>query len=165
MLYEIRMGSILEKLINNGFEGFVSVKDLKEDFKSGGIPEAEGVYHVLRLKETEPEFLKKGSGGYHKGKEPNVSIDELQQNWIDAESVVYIGKAKELYKRIQQYIKFGSGKNVGHFGGRYIWQLADSNDLVVCWKCVNDSRSVEAVMITDFKENHNGKRPFANLKD
>ena len=159
------MVHIKEKLKGVGFEGFVSVKDLKENFKSGGIPKVEGVYHVLRLKDSKPEFLTKGSGGYHKGKEPNVSIDELQQNWIDAESVVYIGKAKELYKRIQQYIKFGSGKNVGHFGGRYIWQLADSNDLVVCWKCVNDSRSVEAVMITDFKENHNGKRPFANLKD
>lgn len=159
------MESIKEKLMKDGFESFVSVKDLKEDFKSGGIPEVEGVYHVLRLKKTEPEFLKKGLGGYHKGKEPNVSIDELRQNWIDAEPIVYIGKATELYKRIQQYIKFGSGKNVGHFGGRYIWQLADSDDLVVCWKCVEDSRRVEAVMIADFKNSHNGKRPFANLQD
>ena len=159
------MGSILEKLINNGFEGFVSVKDLKENFKSGGIPKVEGVYHVLRLKDSEPEFLTKGSGGYHKGKEPNVSIGELRQNWIDAEPIVYIGKATELYKRIQQYIKFGSGKDVGHYGGRYIWQLADSDDLIVCWKCVSDSRSVESAMIADFKNSHNGMRPFANLKD
>lgn len=159
------MESIKEKLMKDGFEGFVSVKDLKEDFKSGGIPKLEGVYHVLRLKDTEPEFLKKGSGGYHKGKEPNVSIDELRQNWIDAEPIVYIGKATELYKRIQQYIKFGSGKDVGHYGGRYIWQLADSDDLIVCWKCVEDSRSVEAAMIAEFKMNHEGKRPFANLQD
>lgn len=159
------MESIKEKLMKDGFEGFVSVKDLKEDFKSGGIPKVEGVYHVLRLKETEPEFLKKGLGGYHKGKEPNVSIDELRKNWIDAEPIVYIGKATELYKRIQQYIKFGSGKNVGHFGGRYIWQLVDSDDLVVCWKCVEDSQSVEAAMIAEFKMNHEGKRPFANLQD
>lgn len=159
------MKNVVERLTSEGFKGFVSIKDLKEDFKNGGIPKEEGVYHVLRLKDSTPEFLSQGTGGYFKGKEPNVSIDELQQNWIDAEPIVYIGKATELYKRIQQYIKFGSGKNVGHFGGRYIWQLADSNDLVVCWKCVSDSRSVEYAMITDFKENHNGKRPFANLKD
>ena len=159
------MESIKEKLMKDGFEGFVSVKDLKEDFKSGGIPKVEGVYHVLRLKDSEPEFLKKGTGGYHKGKEPNVCIDELRQNWIGAEPIVYIGKATELYKRIQQYIKFGSGKDVGHYGGRYIWQLADSDDLIVCWKCVEDSRSVEAAMIAEFKMNHEGKRPFANLQD
>ena len=62
-------------------------------------------------------------------------------------------------------MRFGSGKNVGHYGGRYIWQLADSDDLVVCWKCVEDSRRVEAAMIAEFKKNHNGKRPFANLQD
>lgn len=159
------MESIKERLMKDGFEGFVSVKDLKKDFKSGGIPKVEGVYHVLRLKETKPVFLKKGTGGYHNGKEPNVSVDELRQNWIDEEPIVYIGKATELYKRIQQYIKFGSGKNVGHYGGRYIWQLADSDDLIVCWKCVDNSRSTEVAMIADFKNSHNGKRPFANLQD
>ena len=31
-------------------------------------------------------------------------------------------------------MKFGSGKKVGHKGGRFIWQLKDSANLVVCWK-------------------------------
>lgn len=159
------MKNIKEKLMHEGFKGFVSVKDLKADFNSGGIPKEEGVYHVLRLKDSAPEFLSKGSGGYYKGKEPNVNIDKLCRNWVDAEPIVYIGKATKLFSRIQQYIKFGSGENVGHYGGRYIWQLADSDDLVVCWKCVGNSRMVEAAMIADFKNSHNGKRPFANLQD
>lgn len=159
------MVNIKEKLKDEGFEGFISVKELKLDFDNGTIPKEEGVYHILRLSNDTPRFLQKGSGGYFKGKDPNVSIDELHSNWIDADPIVYIGKAKELFKRIQQYIKFGSGKAVGHRGGRYIWQLADSDDLLVCWKSVSNSRAVEKALIADFKNSHNGKRPFANLRD
>ena len=159
------MVDIKEQLKDEGFEGFISVKDLKEDFKNGRVPKEEGVYQILRMSSTPPTFLQKGTGGYFKGKEPNVSIDELRSNWVADEPVVYIGKASELYKRIRQYMQFGSGKAVGHFGGRYIWQLSDSDGLIVCWKCVSESRSVEAAMIEGFKNSHNGKRPFANLKD
>ena len=161
----MKMVDIKEQLKDEGFEGFISVKDLKEDFKNGRVPKEEGVYQILRMSSTPPTFLQKGTGGYFKGKEPNVSIDELRSNWVADEPVVYIGKASELYKRIRQYMQFGSGKAVGHFGGRYIWQLSDSDGLIVCWKCVSESRSVEAAMIEGFKNSHNGKRPFANLKD
>lgn len=161
----MKMVDIKEQLKGAGFDGFISVKDLKEDFKNGRVPKEEGVYQILRLSSTPPTFLQKGTGGYFKGKEPNVSIDELRSNWVVDEPVVYIGKASELYKRIRQYMQFGSGKAVGHFGGRYIWQLSDSDGLIVCWKCVSESRSVEAAMIEEFKNSHNGKRPFANLKD
>ena len=161
----MKMVDIKEQLKDEGFEGFISVKDLKEDFKNGRVPKEEGVYQILRLSSTPPTFLQNGTGGYFKGKEPNVSIDELRSNWVADEPVVYIGKASELYKRIRQYMQFGSGKAVGHFGGRYIWQLSDSDELIICWKRASESRSLEASMIAEFKNNHNGKRPFANLKD
>lgn len=161
----MKMVDIKEQLKGAGFDGFISVRELKEDFKNGRVPKEEGVYQILRLSSTPPTFLQKGTGGYFKGKEPNVSIDELRSNWVVDEPVVYIGKASELYKRIRQYMQFGSGKAVGHFGGRYIWQLADSDELIICWKRASESRSLEAAMIAEFKNNHNGKRPFANLKD
>lgn len=161
----MKMVDIKEQLKGAGFDGFISVKELKEDFKNGRVPKEEGVYQIIRLSSTPPTFLQKGTGGYFKGKEPNVSIDELRSNWVADEPVVYIGKASELYKRIRQYMQFGSGKAVGHFGGRYIWQLADSDELIICWKLASESRSLEAAMIAEFKNNHNGKRPFANLKD
>ena len=63
-------------------------------------------------------------------------------------------------------MRFGKGCSVGHWGGRLIWQLKDADDLVVCWKKTEeDPRGAEKKMIKDFKEQHNGRRPYANLKD
>ena len=137
------------------------------------IPAQMGVYVVLREKNSIPMFLTEGTGGLFKGKNPNVSLAELKENWVEGTQVVYIGKAggsgssATLQKRLSQYMRFGQGANVGHWGGRYIWQLADSRDLVVCWKTLANEapRDVERKMIADFKAAHAGKRPFANLKD
>lgn len=155
----------------HGFEGFKTMKELM----NGGrnlIPAQMGVYVVLRESDAAPVFLEEGTGGFFKGKDPNVLISELQANWVPNASVVYIGKAggigssATLQKRLGQYLRFGQGANVGHWGGRYIWQLADSLDLVVCWKTLTDTdpRELENQMIADFKSIH-GKRPFANLMD
>ena len=132
-----------------------------------------GVYVVLRESESSPQFLSEGTGGFFKGKNPNVSIAELKANWVEGTHVIYIGKAggadssATLQKRLGQYLRFGQGANIGHWGGRYIWQLADSRDLVVCWKTLTNEepREIEHQMIADFKAVHAGKRPFANLKD
>ena len=62
-------------------------------------------------------------------------------------------------------MRFGQGKDVGHKGGRYIWQIPNSENLVVCWKPTQeDSRTVEAELIQQFVAEF-GKRPFANLSD
>jgi hypothetical protein len=117
--------------------------------------------------------LSEGTGGHFKGQDPNVSLSELKDNWVEGTPVIYIGKAggagntATLNKRLGQYLRFGQGANVGHWGGRYIWQLADSRDLIVCWKTLTDDdpREVEHQMIAEFKATHAGKRPFANLMD
>ncbi len=153
-----------------GFEGFKSMGELMNGTKSI-IPAQMGVYVVLRQGSTEPIFLSKGTGGFFKDKDPNVSISELKNNWVENTNIVYIGKAggtgskSTLQKRIGQYLRFGQGGNVGHYGGRYIWQLKDSYELIVCWKTLSleEPRQVESQMITDFKKAHNGKLPFANL--
>jgi len=89
---------------------------------------------------------------------------------VDDTIVVYIGKAGKdgssatLQSRLRQYFGFGQGKNVGHWGGRFIWQLKNSADLVVCWKALptTDPRTVEADLIQDFVSKFS-QRPFANL--
>lgn len=164
--------SNLEIYQEAGFEGFKTIKELiMTDCKD--IPIQQGVYMILRKGNTHPIFLQEGTGGYFKGKNPNVPLEELEKNWVE-DDIVYIGKAGgsessvTLQKRIALYMCFGQGKPVGHWGGRLIWQLADAKDLIVCWKVLGkneEPREVEKEMIQEFKKEHNGKRPFANLQD
>lgn len=145
-----------------GFEGFVPFNEL---LSSVQLPKLKGVYVVLRTKREKVSFLEEGSGGYFKDKNPNVSIDELVDNWIDNAIVLYIGKASNLKNRLSIYKRFGEGKNLGHYGGRYIWQIKNAmSDLVVCWKATNegDEDKTESDLIYSFREQY-GKRPFANL--
>ena len=144
------------------FNGFVRVFNLRGEALKD-IPDVPGVYMVLRDSVERPDFLVRGSGGYFKGKDPNVPLSELCANWVEGAKVLYIGKAKSLRKRISQYLRFGDGKPVGHWGGRYIWQLADAQELIFCWMPVDgDPDAVETEMICRFRE-HYGSRPFANL--
>lgn len=144
------------------FNGFVRVFNLRGEALKD-IPDVPGVYMVLRDSVERPDFLVRGSGGYFKGKDPNVPLSELCANWVESANVLYIGKAKSLRKRISQYLRFGDGKPVGHWGGRYIWQLADAQELIFCWMpVIGDADAVETEMICRFRE-HYGSRPFANL--
>lgn len=159
----------IESLKNEGFYGFVSVKSLLNNHSQ--IPATRGVYMVLRTIMDDPIFLEKGSGGYFKETDPNVAIKILQEKWVYNTPVVYIGKAggkknkTTLRSRILQYLKFGQGKPYGHKGGCYIWQLSDAEELLFCWKALptDEPEDVESMMISEFKHQYAGKRPFANL--
>ncbi|MEW1962951.1 HNH endonuclease [Microbacterium sp. NPDC077644] len=152
-----------------GFTGFKSVGELRENMLQ--TPDVRGVYAVLRTSPEEPRFLATGSAGFFKGKDPNANVSVLQANWVSDAVVVYIGKAGDpgssatLRSRLRQYLRFGAGENIGHWGGRYIWQLADSTDLVFCWKPLPDGRpsEVESELIASFRSRY-GVRPFANLR-
>lgn len=153
------------------FSGFLTIQELMNN--NDLIPSTKGVYMVLRNTTEAPCFLKIGTGGFFKEKDPNVSIEELQKNWIEDSPIMYIGKAggkksnATLKSRLKQYLDFGQKKKVGHKGGRYIWQLADAYSLVICWKELTEEepREVEKKMIQAFKDEHDGQRPFANLQD
>ena len=101
-----------------------------------------------------------------------MSIEILQQNWVNQSNILYIGKAGSLtgsatlYSRLKQYFDFGNGKSVGHYGGRYIWQIKKPYQLKVCWLPTpnHDPREVEKQLIKQFITQF-GQRPFANLKD
>ena len=154
----------ISKYMSEDFDGFIRVSELRNS--AFLLPEVAGVYVVLRASKAEPHFLEKGTGGYFKGKNPNVSIAELTENFVYDTKTLYIGKATNLRKRVGQLLQFGEGAAVGHWGGRYLWQLVDSDNLMIAWKTTPecDPRTVEAQMIKDFISLH-GKRPFANLKD
>jgi hypothetical protein len=55
-------------------------------------------------------------------------------------------------------------KAIGHRGGRLLWHLKDSGDLLVRWRtcAAGEADSAETAAIACFKEAHDGRRPFAN---
>jgi hypothetical protein len=128
-----------------------------------------GVYLVLDPC-GKPDFINPGVGGFFKGKDPNVSIEELNNNYVPDSLVVYIGKAggpsseATLHSRLSQYLRLGQGKNVGHWGGRLIWQLKSHRDLLFCWRSTpdDDPREVEKLLIDNCEKQY-GNKPFANL--
>lgn len=126
---------------------------------------------ILYPSENMPNFKFPGSGGHFKRKNPNITVKILENNWIIDEPIIYIGKAGStsgsatLQSRLKQYLSFGQGKPVGHWGGRYIWQLDFPEDLIICWKQTpeDDPSIIESHLIQKFKNGYN-QRPFANLR-
>ncbi|MEI7620414.1 MAG: GIY-YIG nuclease family protein [Candidatus Falkowbacteria bacterium] len=146
-----------------------TVKELKaEGYKLAESLKISGIYVVVYKGFDEPRFLlPEGTGGYFKGKNPNVIKEDLIEKWVNFKSsddkILYIGSGEDIRTRIKAFIKFGSGKSVAHRGGRYVWQLADSDDLEIYWREVDNSVEEERLMLEEFKKDHDGKLPFANL--
>jgi len=148
-----------------GFEGFIPIGDL-EDLD---VPAPPGVYVIAR-QHAAPKFLPSSPAGRFKGRDPSVSIDLLESSWVPGAEVIYIGKAtaglrgnRGLRARLNEYLRFGAGAPIGHWGGRFIWQLEDAGELLVAWKLSSAPTELESEMIRHFAD-HFGVLPFANLR-
>lgn len=121
-----------------GFEGFRRFAELWQ----AGVPLQPGVYIILRPSQDQPRFVPTSVAGHFKGKDPSVSIPDLERAWVDGasvsplhrEGVRWTSREAGLRKRLDEYRRHGQGEPVGHWGGRYIWQLSDSTSLLVAWK-------------------------------
>lgn len=161
----------VKSLRDFGFTGFQTIGVLRET-KLSDVPKSRGVYVVLRENSDDPVFLQTSTGGWFKGKNPTVDQVDLHSNWVKGSPVVYIGKAGSstgqatLRSRLNQYFQFGAGKAIGHWGGRYIWHLPESHQLVVGWMPTPNEEpvTVEQRLIREFSSIHSA-RPFANLRD
>lgn len=155
-------------LRGRGFDGFKRFRDLD----LAQIPREPGVYAVLRDFSSRHEVLDASVGGWFKGKDPSGDPAKLKFLLGCHSETLYIGKAdagtrgtRGLRKRITEFSRFGSGQAVGHWGGRYIWQLSDSSDLRIAWLPVADrpAKEVEDELFEEFFQFY-GQLPFANLR-
>lgn len=152
-------------LSEQGFRGFVPVSDLQEN--SLQIPSIMGIYTVLRTSATPPNFLERSPASWFKSKDPTVPVSRLTDEWVPGAEVLYIGSGDSLRDRVGLLIEFsdaGRSKSVFHWGGRLLWQLADSENLVVAWKATPQGIGrEERDLVLEFKEAFE-MLPFANLK-
>jgi hypothetical protein len=153
----------IEGLRGIGFTGFESVSALRES-RLALVPAQPGIYVILCLPSGEPSFLPRSSAGRYKGRNPTVVESVLRRAWVSGAFVIYFGKASaSLRTSLRAYFAHGAGRSAGYWGGRFIWQLADSAKLVVAWRVefLRSPREVERELIAQFEREHQ-HRPFAN---
>ena len=154
-------------LRSRGFTGFKAFGDLD----LSAVPREPGVYAVLQASSGGHTVLDASVGGRFKGKDPTDDPAKLMGRLWEVPTI-YIGKAdagarstRGLHKRITEFCKFGKGLPVGHWGGRYIWQLSNSQDLRIAWLPVTDrsAKVAEDELLEEFFVAY-GQLPFANLR-
>lgn len=159
-----------ESIRDYGFEGFKTVASLRANVIEE-VPSEKGVYMVVAPNSFVCQFMERSTGGFFKKRNPSVPVSKLYSKWVPKALVLYIGKAGSpdgnatLRKRITGFIGFGNGKPIGHWGGRYIWQLRDAEQLLICWRVFPGAipREVKKSLISSFEAKY-GCLPFANLQ-
>lgn len=127
------------------------------------LPNSPGVYLVVVSSDYVPRFLEQRTGWHFKDRDPNVDIAVPKERWIRGPRELYIGKANSLRRRIRQFLAFDSGHPRAHYGGRLIWQLAESGCLLLEWYEHRSPREEEQRLLREFRARH-GRLPFANLQ-
>jgi hypothetical protein len=136
------------------------------ELRAGRISEVAstaGVY-MVPSPTAPPRFTDESVGGRFKDRDPSVPTAVLETKWVQGAPVLYIGKADQLRRRIREFCAFGAGSKIGHWGGRYIWQLEGCQELIVAWVPTpgEDPREVERLLLKEF-ESEFASLPFANL--
>jgi len=151
----------------DGFSEPISI-DVLSETRCSGVSQSPGIYLIVRIPDSTPDFLCQSTGGWFKGQDPSDPLDVVRANWVEGARVVYVGKAagrKGLKGRLRQLLDFGLGKPIGHRGGRLLWHLENSGELLVRWRsCTGEeAESAETEAIAHFKTTYGGRRPFANM--
>ena len=129
------------------------------------IPALPDAYVVYRPTAGFPTFVHASPAGWFKDEDPTMP-ERASGPWVEGAQMVYIATEDVLPQRLTRFGQFGAGEPVVHRGGRLIWQLADADDLLVAWREITwaeAARDYERRLLSAFTEQHDGRRPFANL--
>ena len=149
-----------------GFSGFVTVGDVLD----GGLPQDAslsecGVYLVCRPPGFKPRFIPPEEAAAAGNVDNPLSASDLRAKWVDRAEVLYIGQTtRPLQERLGELCKYAIGCAHNHYGGRILWQLRDSRQLLLCWKPTQKPGEFEGELIDGFKREL-GKFPFANWRN
>jgi len=150
-------------LARAGYEGFRRIEDLHAS-ECRDVPSESGIYIVVLPEAFEVRFLDQSPAGHFNGKDPTRPRSFLEARWVPDTDLLYVGSSKGMKERIIKFLCFGvERKPVAHWGGRLIWQIADSCDLLIGWRQCNDHETAEKKLLTDFEATY-GPLPFANLR-
>ena len=160
----------LAMLRDAGFRGFHAVSHLRRT-SCLEVPAERGVYAVVRDTDAPPEFMARSVGGRFRQQDPTVAVDLLLEHWVEGASLLFLGNASGpgvrslLQQRVKRCLRFGQGKVVGHWEGRFIWQLCDHAALRIAWRTTpdDDPAAVEGALLDGFELRY-GRLPFANLR-
>lgn len=142
------------------------------------IPSESGLYFVLMPKgfDLTVKDVTDGRKTTSRGKVSSYPVEDLRKRLLHYgdenekrnSQILYIGQSVNLHDRIEQYIGFRYDvPDIGpHDGGRSIWQLENSEQLLFCYYVCRpgeDSEEMERKLILLYKARH-GCYPFANRK-
>ena len=103
------------------------------------------------------------SGVYVISTETALSGSELPEGerayWVPDQTIIYIGRAKQLRRRLRQFRRHVYGRSSPRRGGQAILLLDCSK--TITWAEVSDYGKAEAALIDAF-HSEAGKRPFGN---
>ena len=165
---------IIEKGVME-MENFTKMGTIR-DWESwiNNLPKTKGVYAIVNNGEIphySRRFLETGTCGHFQGRDPNVSIEILEDKWHNTGQyrVLYIGRSnynkgheKEteckstIQREVKKYMRAGHGA-ASKWGGRYLWQLVDNGEFDVYYLSCDNPQTIERELIEKYK-------PFANLK-
>ncbi|MDD2476938.1 MAG: hypothetical protein PHI32_13645 [Dysgonamonadaceae bacterium] len=133
------------------------------------IPNEKGIYIVMVPEQFDVQFLENTTAiTTHNGKNLLYPACDLRTKYNSSDrKILYVGKAggenNKLRQRIRQYVKYGYGEANNHRGGRAIWQIKNSEQLLIGYHICEKPRDEESILLAEYYSKY-GTFPVANWK-
>ena len=142
-------------------------KELDEYGKISSITTESGIYKV-HMPQNFELVITSGTDAIkvHRGKNLLYPVQKLEEKWesirlLDKEGILYVGKAKNLRRRITEFVKYGYEDCKTHRGGLAIWQLKNNKELLIEIIPCGNPREKERQLLIEYHDKY-GEYPFAN---